>query len=93
MMDLYVGYNERTLAASSRDYTTFQTPYGALQLTTLPMGWTNSMPIFHNNVTHILQPEISCVTQPYSTMNEILRWNILQLQNNTLHTGNHHFRT
>jgi hypothetical protein len=37
MMDLYVGYDERTLAPSSRDYTTFQTPYGALQLTTLPM--------------------------------------------------------
>ena len=29
MMDLFVGYDERALALSSRDYTTFQTPYGA----------------------------------------------------------------
>ena len=65
MMDLYVGYDERALAKSSRDYTTFQTPYGAMRLTTLPMGWTNSVPIFHDDVTHILRPEIPQVTQPY----------------------------
>ena len=65
LMDLYVGYDERALAPSSRDYTTFQTPYGAMRLTTLPMGWTNSVPIFHEDVTKILQPEIPHVTQPY----------------------------
>jgi hypothetical protein len=65
MMDLYVGYDERALAQSSRDFTTFQTPFGALRLTTLPMGWTNSVPIFHDDVTHILRPEIPHVTQPY----------------------------
>jgi len=65
MMDLYVGYDERALAPSSRDLTTFQTPYGAMRLTTLPMGWTNSVPIFHDDVTHILQQEIPHVTQPY----------------------------
>ena len=65
MMDLYVGYDERALATSSRDYTTFQSPFGALRLTTLPMGWTNSVPIFHDDVTHILQSEIPHVTQPY----------------------------
>ena len=65
MMDLFVGYDERALAQSSRDYTTFQSPFGALRLTTLPMGWTNSVPIFHDDVTHILQPEIPHVTQPY----------------------------
>ena len=65
MMDLYVGYDERALATSSRDLTTFQTPFGALRLTTLPMGWTNSVPIFHDDVTHILRPEIPHVTQPY----------------------------
>ena len=36
-----------------------------MRLTTLPMGWTNSVPIFHDDVTHILQPEIPHVTQPY----------------------------
>ena len=65
MMDLYVGYDERALSTSSRDYTTFQTPFGALRLTTLPMGWTNSVPIFHDDVTSILRPEIPHVTQPY----------------------------
>jgi hypothetical protein len=29
------------------------------------MGWTNSVPIFHDNVTFILQPEIPQVTIPY----------------------------
>ena len=64
-MDLYVSYDERALAPSSCDYTTFQTPYGAMRLTTLPMGWTNSVPIFHEDVTKILQPKIPHVTQPY----------------------------
>ena len=65
LFDLYVGYDERTLAESSRDLTTFQTPFGALRLVTLPMGWTNSVPIFHDDVTFILQPEIPEVTIPY----------------------------
>ena len=50
---------------SSHDYTTFQTPYGALRLTKLPMGWTNAVPIFHDDVTHILQPEVPKYTIPY----------------------------
>jgi hypothetical protein len=29
------------------------------------MGWTNSIPIFHDDVTFILRPEIPHVTQPY----------------------------
>ena len=64
-MDLFVGYDKRALATSSRNYTTFQTPFGAHRLTTLPMGWTNSVPIFHDDVTHILQPEIPHCMQPY----------------------------
>ena len=65
MMDLYVRYNERALAPSSWDLTTFQMPFRAMQLTTLPMGWTNSVAIFHDDVTYILQPKIPQVTQPY----------------------------
>ena len=42
-----------------------QTPFRALQLITLPLGWTNLVPIFHNNVTHILQLEIPDVTVPF----------------------------
>ena len=65
MFDLYVGYDERLLAEESRDMTTFQTPFGALRLVTLPMGWTNSVPIFHDDVTEILKPEIPEHTIPY----------------------------
>ena len=65
MLDLFVGYNERLIAESSCEYTTFQMPYGTLRLVTLPMGWTNPVPIFHDDITHILQPEILHVTIPY----------------------------
>ena len=65
ILDLYVGYDARAIAPSSRDLMTFQTPYGAMQLTTSPMGWTNSVPIFHDDVCHILQEEIPHVTVPY----------------------------
>jgi hypothetical protein len=65
MLDLYVGYDERLLAEESRDMTTFQTPFGALRLVTLPMGWTNSVPIFHEDVTEILRPEIPECTTSY----------------------------
>jgi hypothetical protein len=65
MFDLYVGYDERLIAESSRDVTTFQTPYGALRLVTLPMGWTNSVPIFHDDVSYILRDEIPEFTIPY----------------------------
>ena len=65
ILDLYVGYDERILHKDSRDYTTFQTPYGAHRLVTLPMGWSNSVPIFHEDVTHILQPKIPNTTIPY----------------------------
>jgi hypothetical protein len=29
------------------------------------MGWTNSVPIFHDNITYILQDEVPHVTIPY----------------------------
>jgi hypothetical protein len=54
MMDLFVSYDEHAIAESSCNLTTFQSPFGALRLTTLPMGWTNSVLIFHDDVTHIL---------------------------------------
>ena len=56
---------ETEMVATSGDLTTFQTPYGAMRLTTLPMGWTNSVLIFHDDVCHILQEEIPHVTVPY----------------------------
>jgi len=65
ILDLYIGYDERVLAKCSRDLTTFQTPFGALRLVMLPMGWTNSVPIFHDDVTYILCDEIPRYTLPY----------------------------
>jgi hypothetical protein len=65
MLDLYVAFDERKVAESLRDLTTFQTPFGALRIVTLPMGWTNSVPILHDDVTYILQPEIPHITIPY----------------------------
>jgi hypothetical protein len=65
MLDLFIAFDERKVAESSRDLTTFQTPFGALRLVTLPMGWTNSVPILHDDVSHILQPEIPEITIPY----------------------------
>src|SRR5216684_859630 len=65
MLDLYIGYDERGLVETSHNLTTFQSPFGVLCLVTLLMGWTNSIPIFHNDITHILQPEIPNTTVPY----------------------------
>ena len=65
MLNLYVAFDKRKVAESSRDLTTFQTPFGALRIVTLPMSWTNSVPIMHDNVTYILQPEILHITIPY----------------------------
>ena len=65
MLDLFVGYDNRALAEDSRDYTTFQTPFGLMRLTKLPMGWTNSVPIFHDDVTYILRDEAPEFTIPY----------------------------
>jgi hypothetical protein len=65
MLDLYVAFDERKVAESSRDLTTFQTPFGTLRIVTLPMGWMNSVPILHDDVTYILLPEIPYVTIPY----------------------------
>jgi hypothetical protein len=65
MMDLFISYDKRTITESSHDLMTFQSPFGTLRLTTLLMGWTNSIPIFHDDVMHILRPEIPHVTIPY----------------------------
>jgi hypothetical protein len=65
VLDLYSGYDHRDLDENSRDFTMFLTPFGALRLVKLPQGWTNSVPIFHDDVTFILRDEIPHVTIPY----------------------------
>jgi hypothetical protein len=78
MLDLYIGYDERLIAESSQDYTTFQTPFNALRLVMLPMGWTNLVPIFHDDVTFILQAEIPHITIPYIDDSQRSKIDILQ---------------
>ena len=65
MLDLFVGYDHRTLDTSSRDLTSFQTPLGAFRCTVLPQGATNAVAIFHGDVTFILEPEIPHVAKPF----------------------------
>ena len=43
MFDLFVGFDQRSLATQSRDMTTLQTPLGTFRLTFIPMGYTNSV--------------------------------------------------
>ena len=65
VFDLFVGFDQRRLATESRDLTTFQTPLGTFRLTSIPMGYTNSMQIQHGDLTYILQDEIPHVTKPF----------------------------
>jgi hypothetical protein len=65
MLDLFVGYDHRTLDISSRDLTTIQSPIGAVRLTCLPQGWTNAIAIFHEDVRFILEPEIPDKAWPF----------------------------
>lgn len=65
-LDLYVAFDQRELDERSRDLTTFQTPLGTFRLTVLPMGYTNSLQILHNDVAFILQDEMPHVTNPYA---------------------------
>ena len=65
MLDLFVGYDHRTLDPSSRDLTTVQSPIGAKRLTSLPQGWTAAAAIFHGDVVFILEPEIPDTAYPF----------------------------
>jgi len=65
MIDLFVGYDHRTLDVSLRDLTSFQTPLGAYRCTVLPQGATNAVAIFHGDVTFLLMPEIPNVAKPF----------------------------
>lgn len=65
IFDLFVGFDQRSLASESRDLTTFQTPLGTFRLTSIPMGYTNSMQIQHGDLTFLLQDEIPDIAIPF----------------------------
>jgi hypothetical protein len=48
--DIYIGYDEMELHIDFRDLTTFAAPQGNLRLTTVPMGWSNAVTIYHGAV-------------------------------------------
>ncbi|VDC00593.1 unnamed protein product [Peniophora sp. CBMAI 1063] len=58
VFDLFWGFDARRIHPKSRDTTAFQTPLGALRLTAMPMGFTNSPAEFQNCMVFILGPEI-----------------------------------
>lgn len=58
VFDLFWGFDARKVAPESRDLTTFQSPLGLLQITSMPMGFTNSPAEFQKCMTFILQDEI-----------------------------------
>ena len=53
-MDLYSGFHQRTLHKSSRPLTACQTKFGNFQLTSLPMGYSNSMEEFQRSSNHTI---------------------------------------
>ena len=52
VMDLYSGYHQRALHRDSRPLTACQTESGNMQLTSLPMGYTNSMQEYQRTTVH-----------------------------------------
>ena len=52
VIDLYSGYHQRTLHEISRPLTACHTTIGNMQLTSLPMGYTNSMQEFQRTTSH-----------------------------------------
>jgi hypothetical protein len=63
--DLLVGFDQQKLSPESRNLTTFQTPLETLHLTSIPMGYTNSMQIQHGDLTFLLQDEIPEIAVPF----------------------------
>jgi len=60
--DLFWGFDARKIHKKSRDLTTFMTPLGLLQITSLPTGFTNSPAEFQKCMVMILKDEIPHTT-------------------------------
>ena len=64
-LDLFVTFDHHALSVQSWDLTTFQTPLGLLQLTSLPMGATNSGQVLQGDISFILQDEVPDVAAAF----------------------------
>jgi len=62
LLDLFIRYDECPINIDSCDLTTFPTPFGVYHLTLVPMGWANTVPAFHADITFTLEPEIPHMT-------------------------------
>lgn len=58
VLDLYWGFHARKVHPAHRGLSAFHSPLGLLQLTAMPMGYTNSPVEFQNCMLFILQDEI-----------------------------------
>jgi hypothetical protein len=58
VFDLFSGFDARKIHPNSRELTAFMTPLGLLQITSLPIGFTNSPAEFQKCMVFILQDEI-----------------------------------
>ena len=56
MLDLYSGFHHRLIHEDSHPLTACQMPKGSVLLTSLPMGYTNSMQEFQRTTAHIIEP-------------------------------------
>jgi hypothetical protein len=57
-LDMYPGYDTRTLHPESRYLTAWESPYGPLQHTCLPQGYTNAVTVYQATMNKILEQEI-----------------------------------
>ena len=58
LVDLFSGYDKCTLDPASRNITAFHTAPGLMRMTTLPMGYTNSVQVFDGVMQTVLQHQI-----------------------------------
>jgi len=65
LLDLFVGYDKRPINIESCNLTTFPTPFATYRLTSVPIGWVNTIPAFHADVTFTLELKIPHITIPF----------------------------
>ena len=58
LVDLFSGYDQCTLDPPSRDITAFHTPLALVRMTTLPIGYTNTLLVFDGVMRMVLQHQI-----------------------------------
>ena len=64
-LDFDIAFNQRKIDPTSRNMTIFNTLLGTFRLMVLPIGYTNSPQIMHNDVAFMLQDEIKGYTSIY----------------------------